>query len=232
MFDSRTNKDWFLIIGQFLLASGQLLQVREVERRALFGPGSERRRLVSQIGRRYEFIAKLHSTTLTLVDVYSSLIYVHILSALTFMLTHGVTASAILFVRNETNAERIRLLLQIARNRTVVGVSNSSITVLLLTGITLGFLGDWWNRLWIWAALGIAVAITFAMAFLGRLYFERLRKVVGLTYEEGRKKHEPIPEASEEEILRISSKSPAYSTAMVGLLGLLAILYLMIFKPF
>src|SRR5438128_8020614 len=75
---------------------------------------------------------------------------------------------------------------------------------------------------------GIAVAITFAMAFLGRLYFERLRKVVGLPYVEGRKKHEPIPIASEEEILGISSKSPAYLTATVGLLGLLAILYLMI----
>ena len=169
---------------------------------------------------------------MTLVDVYSSLIYVHILSALTFMLTHGVTASAILFVRNETNAERIRLLLQIARNRAAVGVTNTSVTVLLLTGITLGFLGDWWNRMWIWTALGIAVAITFAMAFLGRLYFERLRKVVGLPYVEGRKKHEPIPVASEEEILGISSKSPAYVTAIAGLLGLFAILYLMIFKPF
>src|SRR3989442_3492229 len=113
---------------------------------------------------------KAYLITLTVVDVYSSLIYVHILSALTFMLTHGVTASAILFVRNETNTERIRLLLQIARNRTVVGVTNASLTVLLLTGITLGFLGDWWNRIWIWAAVGIAVAITFAMAFLGRLY--------------------------------------------------------------
>ena len=169
---------------------------------------------------------------MTLVDVYSSLIYVHILSALTFMLTHGVTASAILFVRNETNAERIRLLLQIARNRVVVGVTNTSVTVLLLTGIALGFLGDWWNRMWIWTALGIAVAITFAMAFLGRLYFERLRKVVGLPYVEGRKKHEPIPVASKEEIMGISSKSPVYVTATAGLLGLLAILYLMIFKPF
>ena len=89
---------------------------------------------------------KAYLITLTLVDAYSSLIYVHILSALTFMLTHGVTASAILFVRNGTNAERIRLLLQIARNRSVVGVTNTSITVLLLTGITLGFLGGWWGR--------------------------------------------------------------------------------------
>ena len=86
--------------------------------------------------------------------------------------------------------------------------------------------------MWIWTALGIAVAITFAMAFLGRLYFERLRKGVGLPYVEGRKKHRVIPIASEKEILGISSKSPTYLTALVGLLGLLAILYLMIFKPF
>ena len=167
-----------------------------------------------------------------MVDAYSSLIYVHILSVFTFMLTHGVTASAILFVRNEKDAERIRLLLQMARNRTVVAVTNTSLTVLLFTGITLGFLGDWWGRMWIWTALGIAVAITLAMSFLGRLYYERLRKVVGLPYQEGRKKHEPIPAASEEEILRISSKSPLYVIAAVGLLGLLAILYLMVFKPF
>ncbi len=174
----------------------------------------------------------MDSRTLALVDAYSSLIYVHILSVFTFMLTHGVTASAILFVRNEKNAERIRLLLQIARNPAVVGVNNTSIAVVLFTGIALGFLGDWWNRMWIWTALGIAVAIAFAMSFLGRLYLERLRKVVGLPYVEGRKKHEPIPVASEEEILGISSKSPVYATAAVGLLGLLAILYLMIFKPF
>jgi len=37
---------------------------------------------------------KAYLITLKLVDVYSSLIYVHIRSALTFMLTHGVTASA------------------------------------------------------------------------------------------------------------------------------------------
>ena len=166
-----------------------------------------------------------------MVDAYSSLIYVHILSVFTFMLTHGVTASATLFVRNEKDAERIRLLLQMARNRTVLAVTNTSLAVLLLTGIALGFLGDWWGRMWIWTALGIAVAITFAMSFLGRLYYERLRKVVGLPYQEGRKKREPIPAASQEEILRISSKSPLYAIATVGLLGLLAILYLMVFKP-
>ncbi len=169
---------------------------------------------------------------MALVDVYSSVIYVHVLSVFTFMLTHGVTASAILFVRNEKNADRIRFLLQIARSPAVVRVNNTSILVLLLTGITLGFLGNWWNRLWIWTALGIAVAITFAMAGLGRLYFERLRKVVGLPYAEGRKKQEPVPAASEEEILKVSSESPVYATVTVGLLSLLAILYLMIFKPF
>jgi hypothetical protein len=148
------------------------------------------------------------------------------------MLSHGTTATAILFVRNEKNAERIRFLLEIARNRTVVGVSNSSITVLLFSGIALGFLGEWWGRLWIWTALGVAVIITLAMSVLGRLYFERLRKVVGLSYTEGRKKKGPDPVGSEEEILRVSSKSPAVLTPAVGLLGLIAILYLMIFKPF
>jgi hypothetical protein len=74
--------------------------------------------------------------------------------------------------------------------------------------------------------------ITFAMSFLGRLYFEKLRKVVGLSYTKGRKKQGPIPIVSEEEILKVSSKSPAALTAAVGLLGLLAILYLMVFKPF
>jgi hypothetical protein len=167
-----------------------------------------------------------------LVNVISVLVYFHIFSALSFMLSHGVTSSAILFVRNEKNAERIRFLLEIARNRTVVGVSNSSLTVLLLTGIALGFLGGWWGSLWIWTALGIAVTITFAMAALGRLYFEKLRKVVGLTYKEGRKKLGPLPTASEEEILKISSKSPTVLTPAVGLIGLLAILYLMVFKPF
>jgi hypothetical protein len=160
------------------------------------------------------------------------MLYFHIFSALSFMLSHGVTSTAILFVRNEKNAERIRFLLEIARNRTVMGVTNSSITVLLLSGIALGFLGGWWGSLWIWTALGIAVIITLAMSVLGRLYFEKLRKVVGLSYTEGRKKHGPLPTASEEEILRISSKSPAVLTPAVGLIGLLAILYLMIFKPF
>ena len=84
-----------------------------------------------------------------------------------------------------------------------------------------------------WVSLAMLVAVSVAMGVLGTPYHDRIRRAVGLStsWTQGR---EPPPseEASTEELeALLTSRRPELLT-VIGVGGLLVILWLMMFKPF
>ena len=159
--------------------------------------------------------------------MYSWIIYVHIAAAFASLLAHGVSAFAALRLRNETNLERIRTLLELSSS--TLGLMYPALLLLLLTGIAGGFIGSWWSHAWIWTALVLVIIVIVFMYARGSRYYAELRAAVGLPIYG---KAPPTPPKSEPEIAVLLKSSRPVELTTIGTVGLLALLYLMVFKPF
>ncbi|MBI2845594.1 MAG: hypothetical protein HYX86_03500 [Chloroflexi bacterium] len=170
------------------------------------------------------------------MNFYPWVVFLHILGAFLFIMPHGASAVVAFKLRNERDIERVRALLELSTYS--LSFMYAGFLILLVTGIIAGFMGNWWGQGWIWASLGLLIAVTIVMTPLGSLLYSRVRKAVGLPYFEGLKMKQmpPLPPASPEEIARILS-SPSFSSrpvllAVIGIGGIAIILWLMMFKPF
>lgn len=163
--------------------------------------------------------------------MYQLVVFLHVLAAFIFFMAHGASVMVSFKLRGERELERIKSLLELSTYSLSVGYI--SLLVLLGTGIIAGFMGKWWGYLWIWEALGLLITLIIAMYLLGTLHFGKIRKAVGLPYQEGMKyDNPPLPPASQEEIAALLSSSRPILLTAVGVGGLAIILWLMMFKPF
>ncbi|HEX6265214.1 MAG TPA: cupredoxin domain-containing protein [Actinomycetota bacterium] len=149
-------------------------------------------------------------------------VFLHIAGAFGFLMAHGVSAYVTLRLPKERDPARVSQLLELSASS--VGFMWNSIGLLLLGGIAAGFTGHFWGQGWIWAAIVILVVVIAAMYAMGTTWAKRLRTISGAMVEGT----EAVSTPQFEEILR--SKRP-YTIAAIGFVGLLAILWLMIFKP-
>ncbi len=166
--------------------------------------------------------------------MYYWIVYLHIAAVFTFLLAHGTSMSVAFQLRrlslaplNEQTLERIRGGLDLSTNS--LGAMYGSLLVLLLSGIVAGFMGNWWGHGWIWAALGVLILTTILMYARGSLYFGELREALGMPRYP--KNPAPAPK-SLDEVARLLHSSRPLEVVGVGIVALLIILWLMVFKPF
>ena len=163
--------------------------------------------------------------------MYAWIIFLHVFSVLSFMLAHGASAAVMFRVRAERELARIHALLDLAKAFSLSVTITSSL--LLITGIIAGFMGGWWGRGWIWTSLALFIAISFVMSFMGRLYFDRVRRAIGVATGADQKKKAIEPEAlPPDRLVAVLNSGQPMALAVVGLGGLAVILWLMMFKPF
>jgi hypothetical protein len=157
------------------------------------------------------------------------LVFAHILGAFTFVLAHGVSMFVALRVRNERDQTRMAALLDLSKS--AVAIAAFAVIFLLITGVAAGFVGDWWGQRWIWVSIAILVLLWGYMSFRGTRYLDDLRHAVGSVGVYDKKGTEPPP-ADPAAAATLLASARAIELATVGGIGLVAILYLMAFKPF
>lgn len=157
------------------------------------------------------------------------LVFAHILGAFTFVLAHGVSIFVALRVRGERDPSRITALLDLSKS--AVMIAAFAVIFLLVTGVASGFVGNWWGQRWIWVSIGILVVLWGYMSFRGTMYHDAVRRAVGSVGIYDHKATEPPP-PDPAALATLLASSRAWELAAVGGIGLVAILYLMVFKPF
>lgn len=163
--------------------------------------------------------------------MYLWLVFVHVLSGFIFFLSHGAAAFVLLKMPQERKPERIKALLGL-RTFADPWMTWSS-AVLFLSGIAAGVMGQWWGSGWIWTSLVLLILVSVVMTFMGRMYFERVRKALGLENRlPGTKAGTTDKPASAKELETIIAAGKPGLVAAIGLVGLALIVYLMMFKPF
>lgn len=158
------------------------------------------------------------------------LIFLHILSAIGFFLFHGASAAMAFQIRKETDAARIRALLDLSQS-TFNGML-ASFLVMGLTGIGLPFLVRAWDKGYIWASIVLILGVTVYMGIRSEKIYKPLRRLLGMPYMVGGRSFPAEAPASAEQVAAQLRKVNAAELAVMGYGIPAVVLWLMIFKPF
>jgi uncharacterized membrane protein len=149
--------------------------------------------------------------------------FLHIAGVIAFVSFHGVSMVAALRVRKERDRVRIATVLQLSGSSSM-GMY-VSLAWLITFGVVAGIQGDFWNDGWFWISIGLLVLVVGEMSAVARPYYQRLKEAVEV-------RPSGVPRRSDEELDEILSSPVALWNAVFGAAVLLAITWLMIFKPF
>lgn len=157
------------------------------------------------------------------LTAYSWWKFLHVAGVIAFVSFHGVSMVAALRVRKERDRVRIATVLQLSGSSSM-GMY-VSLAWLITFGVVAGIQGDFWNDGWFWISIGLLVLVVGEMSAVTRPYYERVKEAVEV-------RPSGVPRRSDEELEEILSSPVALWNAVFGAAVLLAITWLMIFKPF
>ena len=157
------------------------------------------------------------------LSAYSWWKFLHVAGVIAFVTFHGVSVIAALRVRKERDRGRIATVLQLSGS-SVTGMY-VSLAWLITFGVVAGIQGDFWNDGWFWISVGLLILVVGEMSAVARPYYQRVKEAVEV-------RPSGVPRRSDEELEEILSAPVAVWNAVFGAAVLLAITWLMIFKPF
>lgn len=149
--------------------------------------------------------------------------FLHVAGVIAFVTFHGVSVMAALRVRKERDRGRIATMLQLSGS-SVTGMY-VSLAWLITFGVVAGIQGDSWNDGWFWISIGLLVLVVGEMSAVARPYYQRVKEAVEV-------RPSGVPRRSDEELDEILRSPVAVWNAVFGAAVLVAITWLMIFKPF
>lgn len=164
------------------------------------------------------------------MSIYRLIVFLHVISALVFMMAHGVSAMMMFKVSRERKYENLCNYLEISHAALMPAMR--ALDGVILTGIVLTVWVGWWRMGWIWASLLLLTGIAFVMGKYGAGYMGRVRKALGMVSQRDIKKGiRPMP-APPEVLAEIVAKGKPRLVATAGLSGMAALVLLMVTKPF
>lgn len=160
--------------------------------------------------------------------MYRLLLFVHVLSILLYFLLHGAVAGVTFVLKRQEDpqgAEALERILDAVYPGTYVAVG-----VTIVSGIVLGFMGRWWQTGWMWTSLVLMALIWVVMILLGSPYISRQFQRV---YEPGASSgSDPGTPTRQQRSPGWLEENMPLALTVIGVVGMAAILWLMMFKPF
>jgi hypothetical protein len=153
---------------------------------------------------------------------YRWLLFLHIVSVLALLGSHGTSMTVVYRIRRERDRSRILDLVTLS-GETILPMY-VSLAAIVVTGVLLGLKVHAFSRWWVWVAIVILLAVVGLMSATARPYFARVKEACQL-------RPSGVPRVSDEELAEILQAPTAHVITAIGLIGLVAILYLMVFQP-
>lgn len=150
-------------------------------------------------------------------------LFLHIVGVLAFVGAHGITLFVLFQVRGERDRRRIAEL--IAFSGTTTRPMYISLVVLTVGGVGAGITLHLFTAWWLWTSIVILLTTIGLMTALATPYFRKITAACEI-------RPSGVPRVSDEELEQLLGSGQAHVITAIGGIGLLAILYLMLFKPF
>ncbi len=157
-------------------------------------------------------------------------VFIHVLSAITFFLSHGASVAMVFKLRKETDFARIRAMLDLSA--TPMNAIMISFILMGVTGLIMPFMIHIWNRGWIWLSIVLMLFVFFWMFWVDERTYKLLRKKVGLPYMLKFNEFPAEEPASQDEVFAHIKKINVTSYVIIGYVIPAIVLWLMVFKPF
>ena len=149
--------------------------------------------------------------------------FLHIASSIGFVGIHGASIVVLYAIRSERDRGRIESLLDFSA-KTVIAMY-LSLAAVVGTGFWLGFtLTIYLRQPWFWWSLVLLVVTSVLMWFIAKPFTKRVRAACQI-------RPSGVPRVSNEELRQILRSPRTHFITALGIAGLGAILYLMIFRP-
>lgn len=150
-------------------------------------------------------------------------LFLHILGVLGFVGAHGVSLFVLYRVRGERDRRRIAEL--IAFSGTTTRPMYIALGILTVGGVGVGITLHLFTAWWLWISIVILLITIGLMSGLAAPYFRKITAACEV-------RPSGVPRVSDEELEQLLRSGEAHMITATGGIGLLAILYLMLFKPF
>lgn len=150
-------------------------------------------------------------------------LFLHIVGVLAFVGAHGVSLFVLYRVRGERDRKRIAGL--IAFSGTTTRPMYIALGVLTIGGVGAAITLDLLTAWWLWISILILLTTIGLMTGLAKPYFRKITAACEV-------RPSGVPRVSDEELEQLLRSGEAHMITAMGGIGLLAILYLMMFKPF
>ena len=149
-----------------------------------------------------------------MTNLYTWLLFIHLLSVGAFLFVHGITGGVSFLLRGPvTGATRGLLRLSQISGQ----ASQPAILLILITGIWMVFAGSWATKVWPWLSLGVLIAAFGAMIFFARPYYMA---------------RDASKANADDEVAKKLAITRPDAAAGVGVIALVILFFLMVFKPF
>ena len=157
------------------------------------------------------------------IFLYPWLKFLHVASVLGFVAFHGISMLVAIRLFKERDRTRIAELLQFSGS--AVRGMYVSLVLLIAFGIWTAFQLHVWSFWWIWIAIVLLVVTGAEMGAVASPYYRDLKDAIQL-------RPSGVPRKSDEELDELlRSRRPMFNAAF-GIVSLLAITWLMVYKPF
>jgi Ca2+/Na+ antiporter len=154
----------------------------------------------------------------------------HVLAAFTFIMGHGASIAFAFRLKRENDLKRVQAMFDLSVSFFMVYML--ALLVMLVIGIILSFMGDWWSKGWVWVSLISFLGVTFWMFYLGQRYYHPLRRAFGMPYRDRKGDKPAEPPLPEEERAKLIAETKPHLMLWVAYGGFAFVLWLMMFKPF
>lgn len=148
-----------------------------------------------------------------MTSLYIWLKFVHLLFVFVFLFAHGISGGASFALRGAVTGST-RALLTLSQGSAQLGTP--ALLVILITGIWMTFAGHWSGMVWPWLALAVLVVVSGAMVYVSWPYYQAREAIAG----------------SDDALAQHLSRTRPVLAVWVGVIGLVVLLFLMVFKPF
>jgi len=153
---------------------------------------------------------------------YSWLKFLHVAAVLAFLGLHGASMTVLYAIRRERDRSKILAMIQVSGQTTIP--MYIAFLAIVVFGVLLAFKVHYWGQTWLWVSIALLVATAGLMTAIAKPYFAKVKEACQL-------RPSGVPRVSDEELGEVLRSGRAHLITAIGVIGLLAILYLMIFKP-
>ena len=158
--------------------------------------------------------------------MYNWIVYVDVTVIFIFLIQHAAEIIVTFKLREQKEPEGVFATYAFMPNN---NSRNLRITysLIILTGAVAGFMSVWWRQGWMWAALGVMIVIWIVMNQIGGKYLTAVDAITDHAI-----KNKADESAIEKFRRDLKSRREPEIMTITSVIGMLIILWLMMFKPF